>query len=139
MKKYKQLSLAQRYQIEFLSKAGLPQTPIAFLLGVDKSTICRELKRNMPGRGLTTGQYIGEHAQQKTDLHHSTKSKRILLSAELKKRIAELMWHQKWSPELIAKQLAKEGEQCVSQETIYQLIWMAKHSNYRDHANNALR
>ncbi|MFT6971599.1 MAG: IS30 family transposase [Roseivirga sp.] len=125
MKKHKQLSLAQRYQIESLSKAGLPQTPIAFLLGVDKSTICREVKRNTPVRGLTAGQYIGVHAQQKTDLHHSTKSKQILLSAELKKRIAELMWHQKWNPELIAKRLAKEGEPCVSHKTIYKWIWMA--------------
>jgi IS30 family transposase len=125
MKKYKQLSLAQRYQIESLSKPELPQAEIASLLGVHKSTICSEQKRNTPGRGLAAGQYIGVHAQQKTDLHHSTKSKRILLSAELKKRIAELMWHQKWSPELIAKRLAKEGEPCVSHKTIYKWIWMA--------------
>jgi IS30 family transposase len=92
------------------------------------------VKRNTPGKGRTAGKYIGEHAQQKTDLRHSTKSKRILLSEELKKRIAELMRHQKWSPELIAKRLAKEGEPCVSHETIYKWIWMAKHSNHRDHA-----
>ena len=134
MKKYKQLSLAQRYQIESLSKAGLPQTQIASLLYVHKSTICRELKRNTPGRGRTTGQYIGEHAQQKTDLRHCAKAKRILLTEELKKRIAGLMQYQKWSPELIAKRLAKEGEPCVSHETIYKWIWMAKHSNHRDHA-----
>ena len=134
MKKYKQLSLGQRYQIESLSKAGFPQTQIASLLGVHKSTICRELKRNTPKRGRTAGQYIGEHAQQKTDLRHCSKPKRILLTEELKKRIAELMQHQKWSPELIANRLAKEGEPCVSHETIYKWIWMAKHSNHRDHA-----
>lgn len=44
MKKHKQLSLAQRYQIGSLSKAGLPQTQIASLIGVHKSTICREMK-----------------------------------------------------------------------------------------------
>jgi IS30 family transposase len=134
MKKYKQLSQAQRYQIESLSKAGLSQTGIASLIGVHRSTICRELKRNTPTRGRTAGQYIGVHAQGKTDLRHSVKAKQVLLTGELKERIAGLMKHQKWSPELIAKRLAKEGEPCVSHETIYKWIWMAKHSNHRDHA-----
>lgn len=134
MKKYKQLSLAQRYQIESLSKAGLSQTGIASLIGVHRSTICRELKRNTPSRGRTANLYIGEHAQRKTDLRHSVKVKQVLLTEELKKRIAGLMKHQKWSPELIAKRLAKEGEHCVSHETIYKWIWMAKHSNHRQHA-----
>lgn len=134
MKKYKQLSLAQRYQIESLTKTGQSQTQIACILGVHKSTICRELKRNTPTRGRTASQYIGEHAQSKTDLRHSLKAKQVLLTGELKERIAALMKHQKWSPELIAKRLAKEGEHCVSHETIYKWIWMAKHSNHRDHA-----
>jgi IS30 family transposase len=44
------------------------------------------------------------------------------------------MKHQKWSPELISKRLAKEGEACISHETIYKWIWLTKHSNHRDHA-----
>ncbi|MGE0930845.1 IS30 family transposase [Peijinzhouia sedimentorum] len=133
MKKYKQLSLAQRYQIESLSKAGLSQSEIASVIGVHRSTIWRELKRNTPKRGRTASQYIGDHAQRKTDLRHSAKPKRILLTEKLKERIAGLMKHEKWSPELIAKRLSKEGEACVSHETIYKWIWMAKHSNHRDH------
>ena len=43
------------------------------------------------------------------------------------------MEHEKWSPELIAKRLAKEGERCVSHETIYKWIWKAKRSGHRDH------
>lgn len=96
MKKYKQLSLAQRYQIESLSKTGQSQTQIACLLGVHKSTICRELNRNTPTRGRTAGQYIGKDAQRKTDLRHLLKAKQVLLTEELKKRIASLMKHQKW-------------------------------------------
>jgi len=46
MKTYKQLSQAQRYQIEILNKAGKNQKEIAELLGVSPGTICRELKRN---------------------------------------------------------------------------------------------
>ena len=109
MKKYKQLSLSQRYQIEALRKTGLSQTQIASTVGVHKSTICRELKRNTPTRGRTAGQYIGGHAQGKTDLRHLLKAKQVLLTGKLKERIAALMKHQKWSPELIAKRLAKEG------------------------------
>ena len=43
------------------------------------------------------------------------------------------MRYEKWSPELISKRLAMEGETCVSHETIYKWIWTAKHSNHRDH------
>ena len=134
MKKYKQLSLSQRYQIESLRKTGLSQIQIASTVGVHKSTICRELKRNTPTRGRTAGQYIGEHAQGKTELRHLLKAKQVLFTGKLKERIAALMKHRKWSPELIAKRLAKEGEPCVSHETIYKWIWMAKHSNHRDYA-----
>ncbi|WP_180272309.1 helix-turn-helix domain-containing protein, partial [Maribacter sp. 4U21] len=64
---------------------------------------------------------------------HKVKAKAILLTDDLKARIAELMSHNKWSPELIAKRLAKEQEQCVSHETIYKWIWTAKHSHHRKH------
>ena len=45
------------------------------------------------------------------------------------------MKHQKWSPERIAKPLTKESEPCLSHETIYKWIRMAKHSNHRDYAS----
>jgi len=127
------VSLAQRYQIQALLKAGLTQKKIADQIGVDKSTISRELKRNVPKRGRTAGHYIGEHAQGKTDRRHSRKPKQVLLGEGLKKRIEGLMKHEKWSPELISKRLAKDGEKCVSHETIYKWIWTAKHSNHRRH------
>ncbi len=133
MKKYKQLTLGQRYQIQSLLKAGLTQTAIADQLGVNKSTISRELGRNTPKRGRTASKYIGEHAQRKTNQRHRHKNKRVLLDDQLKARIEGLMRYEKWSPELISKRLIKQGEFCVSHETIYQWIWTAKHSNHRDH------
>ena len=42
MKRYKQLTSEQRYQISGLRKAGWTQTGIADELGVNKSTISRE-------------------------------------------------------------------------------------------------
>lgn len=135
MKNYKQLCLFQRYQIQTLFNLGLTQIKIAEQIGVHRSTISRELKRNIPRRGRTAGEYIGKHAQAKTDFRHSNKQKKVLLNEHLKKRIESLLKYEKWSPELIAKRLSKVSEECVSHETIYKWIWMAKHSNHKDHAD----
>ena len=51
MKRYKQLTIEQRYQIYGLKKAGFDQSEIAIELNVDKETISRELKRNAGQRG----------------------------------------------------------------------------------------
>lgn len=91
MKNYKHLSLGQRYQTESLFNIGLSQTKIADQLSVHRSTISRELKSNIPKRGIAAGLYIGEHAQVKTDKRHRDKTKRVYLSDALKKRIACLM------------------------------------------------
>jgi len=51
MSNYTQLTQEERYQIYILKKAGNKQTEIARLLGRDKSTISRELKRNTGLKG----------------------------------------------------------------------------------------
>ena len=51
MSNYSQLSQEQRYQIYGLMKAGLYQPQIARIIGVHKSTISREMKRNRGLRG----------------------------------------------------------------------------------------
>ena len=48
---YTQLTQEQRYQIAVLNKAGHFQIDISRLVGVHKSTISRELKRNHGQRG----------------------------------------------------------------------------------------
>jgi IS30 family transposase len=47
---YQQLIDSQRYQIAAYLKANFTITRIAIELGVHKSTICRELKRNSKKR-----------------------------------------------------------------------------------------
>jgi IS30 family transposase len=134
MKHYKQLTLSQRYQISALLETGISITEIAKIIGVHKSTVSRELKRNTPIRGRTAGSYIAEHAHHKTNIRHCSKPKPVSLTEDLKARIARLMEYEKWSPELISKRLSKESEHCVSHETIYKWIWAAKHSNHRKHS-----
>ena len=51
MKHYSQLTPEQRYIIYSMLKIGLTQSMIAKVIGVDKSTVSRELKRNSGKRG----------------------------------------------------------------------------------------
>jgi len=48
---YSQLTQIQRYHIYTFMKAGLCQTEIAETIGVHKSTISREIRRNRGRRG----------------------------------------------------------------------------------------
>src|SRR4030095_8350622 len=56
---YRQLTREQRYQIHILIKEGYNQTQIALLLGFDKSTISRELRRNCGAHGYFPNQAHG--------------------------------------------------------------------------------
>jgi IS30 family transposase len=129
MKNYKQLTTEQRYQIEALLQAGCTQTKIAGQLGVHRSTICRELKRSIAVRGRTCGTYVAANADRKTKNRHRHKFKKVLLDPGLKKKIADKMVRDKWSPELISKKWEQLGIPAVSHETIYKWIWVSKHTN----------
>ena len=129
MKKYKQLTVEQRYQIEALIQAGFNQTKIADQLGVHRSTIGRELKRSIPKRGRGSGEYCALNAQRKTSNRHKEKYKIVLLTPDLKQAIFDKMTLDKWSPELISERWKLEGKAIVSHETIYKWIWESKHTN----------
>jgi len=128
MKKYKQLTIHQRYQIEALLETGTSKSEIAEIIGVDPSIVYRELNRNLAKRGRTLGSYIATNAQRGTDNRHKKKPKQLLLKEQLKARIARLLRYEKWSLELIIKRLAIQNEACVSHETIYRWIWRVKKS-----------
>lgn len=123
------MTVEQRYQIEALLQAGFTQTVIAYQLGVHRSTICRELKRSIALRGRTSGAYVAINAERRTRNRHRQKFKKLLLTPELKKSIADKMELDKWSPELISKKWKLLGIPVVSHETIYKWIWQSKHTN----------
>lgn len=130
-KKYKQLTPEQRYKIEALISINLKQTDIADIIGVHKSTISRELNRNIPKRGTGANVYCAENAQNKTRQRHQTKNKFIRFTPSLKKQLKEWMDKKRFSPELVAAQWKKDGINGVSHETIYKFIWECKKSNKR--------
>src|SRR5574343_36347 len=130
-KNYTQLSLVQRYQIQAFIKAGMKQKMIAEHLGVNPSTISRELKRNTAQRGRTAGCYVATNAQRRTDQRHMFKPKFVKFTVAMKKQAVAWLSVEKWSPELISVKGNKTGECPLSVEWLYQWIWQCKHGNKR--------
>ena len=90
---YQQLAYDQRCQIWALKKSGKSQRGIAHLLGVNQSTISRELARNSGQRG-----YRYKQAQHKADTRRkeaSTATKMTPVMIDL----IESKLGEDWSPE----------------------------------------
>lgn len=114
MKTYHQLTQEQRYQIYALRKTRHSLAEIAEVLGVDKSSISRELKRNRGKRGY--------RPQQAQELALGRRQKAVpRISAEVWTLVERLL-RQDWSPEQISGRLKKEQRVCISHEWIYQYI-----------------
>ena len=116
MRHYTQLTELQRYQIAALRKEGLSQKAIALNIGVDPSTICRELRRNKGLRGYRPAQ-----AHRKTMERHHKKPKAIRLGSEQIGYIREKL-QEEWSPEQISHTMGNAGISRVSHETIYRYL-----------------
>jgi IS30 family transposase len=115
MNHYKQLTCGQRYQIDGLLKAELAQTDIALIVGVHKSTISREVRRNKGQRG-----YRPRQAQIKCNERKQSKAvSRFVLSDWI---LIERLLEQQWSPEQISLWLKQQEHLEISHETIYQYI-----------------
>jgi len=118
---YTQLTQEQRYQISVLLKTEHSQTEIAIVLGVDKSTISREVRRNRGKRGYRPKQAHCFALKRRRDA--------------VQKRIPAESWawiedqlRQEWSPEQISGWMKKNTHIAVSHEWIYQYIYKDKRS-----------
>jgi transposase, IS30 family len=116
---YTQLTQEQRYQISALLKTEHSQTKIAADIGVNKSTISRELRRNRGQRGYRPKQAhrIAEQRRRKS-VHNR-------ITIETWARIEEKL-RQDWSPEQVSGWLKKNKDTAVSHEWIYQYIYADK-------------
>lgn len=117
MKKYKQLTQEQRYQIYALRKEGLSLGAVALNLRVDKSTISRELKRNTGLKG-----YRPKQAHEKALQRHTQKPKAIRLTEAVKAFIVDQLERFDSSPEQISGRLKLELGYNISHESIYQYL-----------------
>lgn len=127
-KKYNQLTLPQRYKIDAHLESGKSQSEISILLGVHKSTVSRELSRNVPKRGFGPKVYRADKAQLKPEKRHTQKRKYSTFSLPLKLQMKDWMDTKRYSIELISAQWKKDNVE-VSHECMYQFIWKCKHTN----------
>jgi IS30 family transposase len=119
MRTYTQLTYNQRYHIYTFIKAGFCQPEIAKIIGVHKSTISRELKRNRGKKGY-------RHKQaHKLALGRRDKSQSRITNEDWE-LIEELICLD-WSPEQISDYCRVERELQISHEWIYQYIYRDKH------------
>jgi transposase, IS30 family len=121
MRSYAQLTLEQRYQIQALLKMGHSYQEIGHVVGVHKSTISREVRRNQGQRG-----YRPQQAHWFTLRRRRTKARRP---------IAADTWHcvnrllqEEWSPEQISGWLRTHDGSVISPEWIYQHVYRDKHA-----------
>jgi len=122
MKNKKHLTQEQRYKLEAYLKAGWKQYRIAEELGVHKSTISRELKRNK----LTRGGYNGTKAQVFASERKERFGRKRKFTQVIRKFIDQKIKEEQWSPEQISGYCLVHDISMVSIERIYQYIRLDK-------------
>ena len=119
---YLHLTCEQRCQIYALLQSGHSQAHIARQIGVDPSTISRELVRNTGARG-----YRFKQAHEKASQRRQKASdKPRKMTPDLVELIEEKLTQEQWSPDQISGRLAKDGVAFISHERIYQHVWKDK-------------
>ncbi len=121
MRGYTQLTQEERYQIYILKKAGYNRTQIGEMLGRNKSTISRELRRNQGLRGYRPQQAHSLALARRYDKAQPR------LASDVWQHVEALV-RQEWSPEQIVGRLQMEQGVRISHEWIYQYIYADKHS-----------
>lgn len=120
---YKQLDFQKRCKIYAFWKAGYNQSQIAKEIGVHKSTISREFKRNITFVRTKLGYwtYKTHYAQTYTEDRHKRKNKRRKFTTKVEKFV-RIKLEEQWSPEQISGYAKKYGLFSISHEYIYQFI-----------------
>jgi IS30 family transposase len=120
---YKQLDYQKRCQIYGLWRSGYNQSEIAKEIGVHKSTINREFRKNITfvRTSLGSWQYKPNYAQTYADERHKRKCKYIKFTKKVEDFVREKLL-QEWSPEQISGYAKRHFLFSISHERIYQFI-----------------
>jgi IS30 family transposase len=120
-KQYRHLSRTERGKVMFLKMWGLTVSEIARKLGRDKSTISRELRRNV---SPYWDYYIDESAQIWAERRRRAASRRYRLKNEAIRLYVREKLVADWSPELIAGRIRLDHPGTrISHEAIYQYVY----------------
>jgi transposase, IS30 family len=122
MKSYRQLTLQQRYQIDCLLQQKMSQKDIAAFIGVNPSTISRELRRN--------SSLSCNYQSNSAHIMSGVRSKRnpYKIKGKLKEHIIDAL-RERHSPEQISGTLAFQQIK-VSHEAIYQYIYFRENTDH---------
>lgn len=116
------LTCDERCQIYALLKSGHRKAHIARQLGVHRSTIVKELRRNTGDRG-----YRYKQAHEKACLRRQAASAAPRkMKPGLVSEIEDKLTQEQWSPDQIGGWLRDQGRETVSHERIYRHIWQDK-------------
>ena len=118
----KHLTERQRYDLYTNLQNKLSQTQIANLIGVNKSTISREIRRNCDMR---SGKYNPQLAQRKAENRIKQRKRRCSLTEDVIQQIHSFI-EKDYSPKQVVGWCKREGIEMVSHETIYKYIWEQK-------------
>ena len=118
---YNQITSEERYTIARCRRARMTVSEVAAFTGRHRSTIHREISRNV-GNG---GRYRCSKAQEKTNGRRS-RSRRNRHFSQEELALVEQYLREDWSPQQVCGYLSREGILRISHETIYQHVWRDK-------------
>jgi len=120
MRKYKQLTKEQRYVIKALLQDGYSYRKVAKRIGVNVSTISREVRRNK----IAVGYQAGNADRKARERKRTARKPKVLTEVNI--RIIRPYIENDWSPEQISGRLKLEGKLSISHESIYKFIYEDK-------------
>ncbi len=121
---YQQITSEERYTLSALRKQGLPVAKIAKIMGRHRSTIYREVERNMSPRKWCYRPFEADSMAR--GRRRRSRRNRHYVDDDFK--IVRKLLRKQWSPEQIVGHIQRYElmERCMSHETIYQYIWRDK-------------
>jgi len=114
----KHLTKEQRYQIKAYLDCGKSKLFIAEALGVDKTTIYREIRRNSTKRGFYNPDFAQELSTERKERFANNRKFTLSIEKYVKKQIEQ----EQWSPEQIVGYCKSQNIPMVSHERIYQYL-----------------
>ena len=113
---YTRVTEIERSQIYALRQAGKGNNEIARIIGRDKGTVSREVRRNMGQKGY-------RHQQAHRQAGERAKRPGPRRFTEEVRRDAEEKLRKGWTPEIICGRAKLEGRAHVCKETVYEYVY----------------
>ena len=118
----KHITDTQRYTIQVMKEQGHSNIAISKIIGIDKTNIGREVKRNCDVR---SGKYTSNLAVRKRKTRQKERPRFRKFTKPIEERTVELL-RLDYSPEQVVGILEKQGEETMSIEYIYRHLWSDK-------------